>query len=286
VIGDFGGFAPADARTSAILVCKALRDLGANVSTEPVDPAQVAPSRNAYRTDLHKLGSVLVLDVDFEAPVGTRARGRSLQLNGVEEVSVAAPRIAESLLRGTPVDQTAKVQTLVGGETRSYPKQYGETKVGIGVLGFALPGDTFAGYGIFGRVYYEAARYAVGLALRFGTSSSGEGDASLIDISVGARYFLNEADTSPFVGGGVGILWLGVDRTYTAPPKAGSLVTSSSLHGSGFDAFGEVGVEFLRMHGARFDALLRLDAPMFSMHDAAHRHYTLPIALMASYSFD
>jgi hypothetical protein len=286
VLGNFEGFPSADARTSAILVCKALRDLGAGVSLDPVDPAQVAPDRSAYRVDLHKLGYVVVLDVGFEAPVGTRAQGRSLQLNGVEEVSVAAPRIADSLLRGTPLDKTAKLQTLVGSETRPYAKQYGETKIAVGVLGFALPGDTFAGYGAFGRVYYEAARYAVGLDLRFGASSSGEGDASLVGISVGARYFLNEADTSPFVGGGVGILWLGVDRRYDAPPRSGSTYAYSSLTGSGFSTFGEAGVEFLRMHGARFDAMLRVDAPIFTLRADGHRHYTLPIALMASYSFD
>ncbi len=288
VLGAYEGIAVADARTSARLVCQALQDAGADVATEPVARASVSAGSPAYVVGVHPLGYVVVLEVAYEAPVGTREQARTLQLNGIEEVAVAAPRIADSLVHGTPLAQTAKLHSLVGQETRPYQKEYGETKFALGVLGFALPDDTYGGFGAFGRVYYEAARYAVGVDLRVGGSSSGNGDASLVGISVGARYFLNEADISPFVGGGVGILWLGAQRRYDAPASSSVRYDYFTLDGSGMGAFGELGVEFLRLHGSRLDAMVRVDTPFFTLHDSGdgHEHYALPISLMASYSFD
>ena len=167
-----------------------------------------------------------------------------------------------------------------------YAKKYGETLFAFGVLGYALPDETLAGYGVFGRLYYEAERYAVGLDLRLGTSGDSDGDSSLIGVSVGGRYFLNADDISPFVGGGAGILWLGQKRNYGSAPMSTSGYYPeddyrTQLSGSGLAAYGEVGVEFLRMHNTRLDALLRADAPFFDLEGDGHHRYTVPISLPA-----
>jgi hypothetical protein len=143
---------------------------------------------------------------------------------------------------------------------------------------------------VFARLYYEAERYAVGIDLRVGGSGQSDGDSSLIGLSVGGRYFLNADDISPFVGGGAGILWIGQKRDYGTTPASSSgyyeYEDRTQLRGSGLAAFGEVGVEFLRMHNTRFDALLRADAPFFDLEGDGHHRYTVPISLQLSYSFD
>jgi hypothetical protein len=291
IAGTSEGIPRGDAHTAAALVCQALRDTGADVSAEPVDPELATGRGAAYRIDIRPLGSLVFMQVIYESPIGTPVQSRSLQLNGIEEVSVAAPRVADSIVHGTPLEKTAKVTTLVGAETRVYPKKYGETLFAFGLLGYALPDKTVGGYGVFGRLYYEAERYAVGLDLRLGTSGDSNGDSSLIGVSVGARYFLNAEDISPFVGGGVGILWLRQKGNYASTPTSTSAYYPeddyrTQLSGSGLAAFGEVGVEFLRMHNTRLDTFLRADAAFFDMEGDGHHRYTLPIALQVSYSFD
>lgn len=292
IAGISEGIPRGDAHTAAALVCQALRDTGADVSAEPVDPELATGRSSAYRVDVRPLGALVFVQVIFESPIGTPVQSRSLQLNGIEEVSVAAPRIADSIVHGTPLEKTAKVTNLVGEDTRVYQKKYGETMFAFGVLGYALPDGTLAGYGVFGRLYYEAERYAVGLDLRLGTSGTSDGDSSLIGLSVGARYFLNADDISPFVGGGAGILWIGQKRSYggnTSNQTSGSYPEDdyrTQLRGSGLAAFGEAGVEFLRMHKTRLDVLLRADAPFFDMEGDGRHRYTIPISLMASYSFN
>jgi hypothetical protein len=283
------GLPRGDVHTAAALACQALRDSGADVSAEPVDQAPPGAT-SAYRVELRPLGTIVILQVSFESPIGTQVQRRSLELSSIEEVPVAAPRIADSIVRGTPLAQTAKLDTLVGQETREHAKKYGETFFAIGVLGFAMPDKTWAGYGAFGRVYYEAERYAVSLDLRLGTSANNDGDAGLFGLAVGARYFLNAEDISPFFGGGAGILWLSQKRVHTAGATSGGTYApdfyDTQLNASGLAAYGEVGVEFLRMHRTRVDAALRADAPFFQLEAQGMHRYTLPIALQLSYSFD
>ena len=284
------GIPRGDVHTGAALVCQALRDAGADVAADPIDPEAAVGRSSAYRIEMRPLGAIVILQVGFESPIGTPVQSRSLQLNNIEEVPVAAPRIADSLVHGKPLGQTAKVDTLVGQETRVYAKKYGETLFAFGVLGVALPDHTWGGYGVFGRLYYEAARYAVSVDLRLGTSGRSDGDAGLVGVSVGGRYFLNEEDISPFLGGGAGILWLSQRHEHSGTTSSSSTYDSSDygtqLHGSGLAAYGEAGVEFLRMHRSRLDAFLRADAPFFRMEGDGFHRYTLPIALQLSYSFD
>ncbi len=294
VLGVADGIPPSDAMTAAALVCEALREQHANIDSRPLTEPPMPGRGSAYRVDLLPLGEALVLRVAFEEPVGRVQSARSMQLARLEEVAIAAPRIADSLLTGTPLAQTAKVNTLVGSETRHYAKRYGEVKLGVGFFGFAIPGsDVLGGYGIHGQLYYETESYAVGGELRLGGSSAGSGDASMESFSLGARYFLSAHDITPFVGGGAGVLWLSYVEQ-GSPVLSGSGFSAGyndqrDYSGSGLALHAEVGVEFLRLHDSRFDALLRFDAPVYSVEaysaTGTHKRYALPISLMAAYSF-
>jgi hypothetical protein len=293
LLGSSEGLPPADAMTAAALVCEALREQGAHVEVQPLLDAPQSGAGSAYRIDLRPLGSIVLLHVAYESPIGVVHSARSLQLAHLEEVPVAAPRMAESLLTGKPLDQTAKINSLVGQETRQYQKQYGELKFGVGIFGFGVPSsDVLGGYGVHGQLYYETETYAVGGELRLGGSASGSGNASFDGVSLGARYFLNQHDITPFIGGGAGVLWLSYAEK--APLSAYSLGTSSydgryELSGSGLALHADFGVELLRLHDSRFDILLRADLPLFMVKGSdstgSYSHYALPLSLMAAYSF-
>jgi hypothetical protein len=287
VVGDHDGVPEPDARTTAALVCEALLDAGARIEPQPIGASDAVHHGSAYRIDMRPLGKLVMLQVSFESPIGMRLRSRSLQLAKIEEVPVAALRIADALVHNKPLEGTARVDRLVGQETRKYEKQYGETLFAFGVFGMAIIDDTTAGYGAFGRLYYEATHYAVGADLRVGGSGRTDGDASLVGISVGGRYFLNTGDITPFLGGGVGILWLGTQSPGAIDPDDPYPYDYDyrDWDGTGASLYGEFGVEFLRLHGSRFDAALRPEFPLFELKDSGSGRYALPILLTVSYSF-
>lgn len=288
MLGASAGFPAPDALTATGLMCEALRQAGANVDDHPVSRAEASAASSAYRVELRRLGNIVILSVAFESPVGTTVASRSLQLARLEEIPVAAPRIAESLITGKPLEGTARVNTLVGQETRPYAKKFGEIKAGLGVLGFGIPAtDVVGGYGVYGQLYYEALDYAVGADLRVAGSDSQSGDAMMSGISLGARYFFNENDITPFIGAGVGVLWLSF-RDDDPPPPDG-YYDAYDFEGAGLAAHFDLGVEFLRLHEVRFDVALRVDAPLYELHDEGDSNrsrYALPISIMASYSFE
>lgn len=275
------GIEESDAFTTAALICEALRQRGAHVNPEPVVDVP-AGATSAYHVSIRSLGELRLLEVSFESPIGTRLDTRTVQLQHIEEVPVAAPRIAESLVSGKPLATTAKTSTLVGEETRAYAKKPGELLVGIGVLGFAIPGtDVAAGYGVFGQLMYETESYGVGVELRGGGSN--EGDASLVGVGVGGRYFLFDGDITPYIGGGLGVLWISYQDASDAPDD----YYYPEHVGSGLAANVDLGVEFLRLHSARFDVHLRMDVPIFEASiDDQDKSYVLPLSLMAAYFFD
>ena len=289
------GVPEADALTAAGLVCEALLQAGANIDATPTPPGAVQTGAG-YRVALHPLGKLLLLKVTFESPIGTAIESNTLQLARIEEMPVAATRMADAIVNHKPVADTAKMNTLVGEETRPYEKKQGELSIGAGVFGFgAFNSDVAAGYGVYAQLFYEVLRYGVGAELRAGGSSFDSGDASMTSISLSSRYFFMDGDITPFVGGGFGVMWFS-DRgdTSVPPPISGPNTVYyyddyQRFEGSGIAAHGDVGVEFLRMHDVRFAAHLRVDAPLFTLHEMgneSYSRYVLPVSLMASFSFE
>lgn len=289
VLGQHGYIPRPDAMTAASMMCEALRAAGANVATEPVRQDQVSGGER-YRVDLRPLGKVTVLQVSFESQDGKASSSSSMRLAGIEEVPVAAPRLADALLHGKPLPASATVDSLVGEETRRYEKRYGETLLGVGVLGFGVPNtDIVTGYGAYGRLHYETPRYSIGADARIGGSVEEQGDGHLAGLSVGGRLFFSEGAIGPFVGGGLGILWLGAYEDRASDEDAWP--DRVELDGNGLAPYAELGIEFLRLHESRLEVLVRVDVPLFEMEgndlDGSDKsRYGLPIALMAAYSFN
>ncbi len=257
LLGLHTGIDEADAETAADLVCKELRKNGVLV----FGVQRSAEGASAvYRIELRRLGENILIDLVYEAPVGSPHDSRSTQLTNIEEVIVAAPRLAKALVHKQRMEETAELNSLVGEATRPYDKIFGEFFLGLGVLAVALPtAEIYSGFGAQLKVFYESAEYSIGFDLKGGGADQGEDDAAFFGAAVGARYFFSTANISPFVGGGFGFLLMQVEQ------DSDYYDDYRGYEGMGLSAFFETGVEFLRFHGSRLDLALRIEAPFYSL---------------------
>jgi hypothetical protein len=184
-----------------------------------------------------------------------------MRLQGIEEVTVAAPRIAESMVHGTPLPETEKVDNLVGDETRQPKSRPGKTHFALGLVGITPPLDRglTPSPGIDLDVHYETGnqRLELGGSMRFGGADGSSTDvlSGFFIFSLGTRFYTTDTDVSPYVGGGLTFSYLNL-----ALPSAGY-----SGDGDGLGAYLNAGVEVLRTHHAHLAIGARLDVPFFAL---------------------
>lgn len=273
----------ASAYTGWQLVCDEIRNQGVMVAPPG------ANTSSAYHVTFDRLGARLVVRVAYESPIGHPVRTRRVVLDGPEELTVAAPRLARAVVKDLPLQESERVDNLVGEETRVYRKKSGEFMWGFGVLGTMAPTHSSAvspGAEFMG--YYETPSFGVGFSLRT-TFGSDDKSVDQQSIGVGGRYFPSDGDVSPYLGAGIAASWLTVEDD------------DSEYHaeGSGFGAFAEVGVELLRLHGSRLIVGARVDAPFYevkkgygydydtdsSTAEGPVESYQLPLTLSATYAW-
>jgi hypothetical protein len=242
-----------DASTAARLICSELVQAG-------------APATARYRVAFGTLGTLVILSVDREGETpGSTADSRSMTLHGIEEVRIAAPRIAESFVHGGPLADTQTVDNLVDEEARVPRSRPGKVHFAVGLAGAFTPfGD---GLGVAPAaildLHYGMSQLEIGGSLRFGGGSGSSGDhptpsGSIVSASIGARYFTSNKEVSPYAGGGLAYSYFSV----TLP---GGFDGASS----GLGAYLDAGVEILRTHHAHLALGARLDAPFFALNERA-----------------
>ncbi len=258
-LAEHAGIPEADAATAAQLVCADLAHAGAS-------------SDARYRVSLGKLGSTVILSVAREGDsLGSTLDSREMRLQGIEEVSVAAPRIAESIVRGTPLKETEKVDNLVGDETRQPKSKPGKTHFAMGLLGMFPPIDHGLGPAAGGilDVHYEAGSFELGGSMRFGGGSVNDTSPKVAFFlaGVGGRYFVTEADASPYLGGGLAGSHLDLNLPSTS--SGGGF----SGNNSGLGAYIDAGVQILRTNHAHLALGARLDLPFYTLNSSSSDAY-------------
>jgi hypothetical protein len=252
VLGAHAGIDEADANTAAQLVCSEIFKSGPAAGTQ-------------YRVGLGKLGNVIILSVTAESAPGVISDHKQLQLSNIEEIPVAAPRIAESITKGTPLAQTQKVDNIVGDEARVQRKKSGSTHFAIGLIGVMPPLSSFGAPapGIDLDLSYESQNFSINGGLRGGgTAGQDTTHVGYFALTVGGRYFVGDGDVSPYIGGG--IAWTALSaRTDTFDGD-----------NSGLGAYGEVGVQALRTHRTHLTLGLRADLPFYSLRGSGSVNYT------------
>ncbi len=252
-LGEHDGIDEASASTATQLVCDAIQHAGPSPSER-------------FRVSLGTLGNVVVLTVAEEgATSGSTVDSRTLRLQHIEEIPVAAPRVAEALVHGMPVEETQKVDNLVGEETRVPRSKGGHTKFAMGLMGITPPLDKglTPSPGIILDLHYETAngRLELGGDMRFGGGSNDDNTIAAVngffEFSMGGRYYTTDTDFSPYIGGGFAWSYLNL----TIPDG------SFSNDHSGLGAYVGTGFEVLRTHSTHLAIGARLDLPFYAFQN-------------------
>ncbi len=238
------GLSEPDGRTAARVLCEQLR--------------RASGGRGAFAVRLAPLGRIVVVTVAQEGS----ANSVSVQVEGLEEIPVAAGRIAEALVHSGTLDGTQRVDNLLSSETRPLPTKSGSFTFTVGVADVESAGHGARAAGLSLGLVYASPRLALPAEMRFAwdEAPSGEPRLDLFSVSVGGRHYFSKRDWSPFVGGGLGILRLhAAEGGY---PEPGSAATGFfDAERFGLAPYAEAGVETLRLHRARVLLHVRADFP-------------------------
>jgi hypothetical protein len=268
-LADHEGFEEPDSRVAARIVCDEIARAG-------------APAGTHYRVTLGRLGSATLLSVAREGETpGSTADSRELRLQSIEEVTVAAPRIARSIVQGTLLTETEKADNLVGAETRPPASKPGKIHFALGLVGLLAPfeGWSTPAPGIDLDLHYEAGsqRIEVGASVRAGSSVGGaltRDTRTYLIGSVGGRWYTSDADVSPYFGGGLSWLYMSMYL-----PNPNNTVTVDADAG-GLGAYVNAGVQILRTHHTHLALGVRLDVPFFALNGFARSgtYYYAPLS--------
>jgi hypothetical protein len=253
------GLSPSDAGTAAQMICDELK--------------RASGGRGAFGITLTTLGRMVVVTAARE---GT-AEPVTVRVDTIEEVPLAAPRIAQALVHGEPFAATQRVDNLLPVETRPALTKKGSIKFTLGVADIESAGHGGRAAGFSFGMAYATPKFALPAEMRFGWDDSnyGEPGLSLFSISVGGRYYLSNRNVSPFVGGGLGVLNLHArDGEYPDYPNPDPRSDYFDAERFGVAPYLEVGVEMLRLHRGRVALHVRADFPTGSLTQEEYEVYT------------
>jgi hypothetical protein len=248
-LAEHGGVGDADASTTAQLVCSALSRAG-------------APPSARYRVAVGRLGSVIILSVALEGDTfGSTADTREMRLDSIEAVPGAAPRIANALVHGTVVDDIEA--PLPSGKApeplRPATSSSAKVRFALGMMGMFPPLDRSVApaAGVDLELHADLGSLQIVTDVRLGGDDSDRTVGIVFaEFSMGGRYFMSDADFSPFIGGG--FAWSVLSLTDNV---------HNDFDGShnGLGSYGELGLEIGRTHHTRLAFGVRLDLPFYSL---------------------
>jgi hypothetical protein len=250
------GVDPGDADTATRLLCSEIIQAG-------------APPGSRYRVAFGSLGSLLIVSVDREGEApGSVADSRTMTLHGIEEIRIAAPRLAESLVKGTPIASTQTVDNVVTEEGRTPVTRPGKMDVGFGIAGALTPYDGIGlAPALVGDLHYGMSQLEISGSLRLSApsswSSAGPSDnhsptGGFAALSIGGRYYTSDKEISPYFGGGLAYSYFRL-----------ALPNGFDGNASGLGVYLDAGVEILRTHRSHLALGARFDLPFFALNDGS-----------------
>jgi hypothetical protein len=249
VLKEAGGLSAVEAGTAVGLICDDLR--------------RESGGQGTFEIRLGVLGSL----VNVTATRLDTGESISVRAGGLEEVPLASARIAEALVHHRTLASTQRVDNLLVEETREARVKRGSVKFTLGVADLESIGHGARGAGFSLGLTYATPRFALPAEMRFAWDDNAypEPGISLFSVSLGGRGYLSKRDVSPFVGGGLGLLWLdahGGEYPYPGGPSSGYFQAESL----GVAPYVEAGVEVLRLHRGRIALHVRADFPLAALH--------------------
>jgi hypothetical protein len=239
------GIPEADAATAVTVVCEAVAHATHRAA-------------GSYTVAVSPLGRSIVVRLVNEATTDSR----SLVIADLDDVPTAGQRLALALTTGRDVESTQALGTLLPSETREMREKSGSLKASLGAVGLSVPSQNAGtGAGFTLGLGYRTANLSLYGDLVWAWSSASQNASRTFAIGPGARYYLSKRSVSPYVGGGAGLLYLGLDRDGFSGSK------------SSFAPNLEVGVECLRLHHAQLTAGVRAYLPFAKVPQTDYGYY-------------
>ena len=280
VIGAHPGLKAADAQTATLLICDELRKQGVPVGVPTYDAPKNA---TIYRSAFHRLGKKILVRLSEELPADSIVADRQLMVGKIEEITKAAPRLVDALVHRKTIEATASIDSVVAQDAPEMRKKQGDFLWNVGIFGSFVPGtDILAKPGMEMGGFYETEQIAVGTQFRFSGGTMGNDSLVYVSFGIGGRYFFNKSNLSPYVGGG--LAW-GTLAFSTDSPDGDQFDNEGD---TGLGTYAVVGLEFLRLYESRLMLELRVDAPLYRLHDqdsVGKTKYVVPLTLGISYAW-
>ncbi len=209
---------------------------------------------------LNGLGRKIVLTITtVDAVTGEVSGSQKLAIDRLEDLDIAATRIAEAITNGTSTDETAELGTVTAHEVKPDRRREGERGLGLRVGGITPLGSGYGGASsgvvMDFSYWFETQNFAIEprIGFRFAANED-SGDYFEFPMDVGAYYILGKGDFAPFIGGGGGLRWITESRQETV--EVGNVIKTTNTRvnedsGYGFGVFARGGLLLLRTYTMR-----------------------------------
>ncbi len=256
-----------DARTTTEILCRAISRRG---------------GEGAYDVRLGKLGGKILLSVDRKD-----GEHRDALIQSLEEVPVAADRLAEAMTSRKRVAETEKADNVLREEAKPVVLKAGQISGNMGITGLSPLKDAAGSGGAYAGLGYRSGGWAAVGNGRLGGVGD-RGSLSYLQFDAGGRYYLSDDSFSLFGGTGLSVGKMSVAPNGYGDSPIGTVFSAvfggkeKGIAGGGVGAYGEVGAEMFR--GNRVGAMvsMRLDAPFYALRTAPG--YDYPSSYSYSYS--
>jgi len=214
---------------------------------------------------LGRLGSKVVVSVTaVRVQDGSTLASETMGVDRVEDLDTAATRLAEAIVSGKHLEQTAELGTITHEEAKAPVRR--DTRFGFtlqleGIFPAHGYADRALGAGGGIGLWFESMDFVIEPRIGFRTElGAGERDWEHVPLEISLGYLLGRGDFAPLLGGGIGLSY--VHEALPITRTVGSVARSTSTdviddRVFAFDAFARVGLLMLRTYDV--SALVALD---------------------------
>ncbi|AKU97601.1 hypothetical protein AKJ09_04265 [Labilithrix luteola] len=263
-LGEHLGVDELDARTAADVVC---HELAARRATN-----------TEHEVRFGRLGRRII--VTLASRNGNSYDERRTFVRELDEIYVAAPRLAEALVEGKELDETRTVENVLESEATPPKLRGGVVRFDAGFFGQTTVGALSAvAAGVDVGLGYRTGPWNFGFDLRLGGIGSDRDKPVAHSFDLTSRYYFTVGDSSPYVGAGMGIASTKLRHS------------GGTFEGAGIGMHAIVGFEFLRTQHLAPNIFLRADVPLYTVDGDWYGRgqetwrYVIPVSLNASIAF-
>lgn len=244
---------------------------------------RTAGGAGRYRVDLEPLERKIVLTLVELSPTGDTIDQRMAVLESLDEGTIAAPRLARSLISHVPFNQTARIDNLLKEETTPPIKKPAHRMWSLGPLATLVKsGDSHVGLGVDFGLLYELDWVAFGALARAVKGPNSAGELEIFSFSMLFRQFFSSGDSTLFWGTGLSLSSMSVEVPTSIQGDTSN--AELTLSGNGLGSFAELGFEAFRLYDRRLVLSARFDIPFYKLKGDASALVPADDSAASSYS--